>query len=52
MPYDSMNDMLEMIDNSGKEKYKCTNCGIINESDGEAPSHCVKCENTKFYKIK
>ena len=51
MTHESMNDMLQLINKSGKEKYKCTSCGIINESDGGAPSRCVKCENTKFYRL-
>lgn len=33
------------------EKYKCTSCGIINESVGGAPPRCIKCENTKFFKV-
>lgn len=52
------NDMEEMTKfNSGNkekrraERFRCTNCGIINESSGGAPSHCIKCENTKFFKL-
>jgi rubrerythrin len=33
------------------EKYKCASCGIINESMSGAPQRCIKCENTKFFKI-
>lgn len=33
------------------EKYKCANCGLINETSGGAPKNCVKCDNGKFYKL-
>lgn len=41
----------EHFNNSKVEKYKCANCGIINETGGGAPKHCIKCDNSKFYKI-
>ena len=33
------------------EKYRCANCGVINESKNGMPKHCIKCDNTKFYKL-
>lgn len=40
----------EIMQQSG-DKYKCSNCGIVNECNGVPPAKCIKCENTKFYKI-
>lgn len=32
-------------------RYKCTNCGLINESEGTAPKNCNKCDNTRFIRL-
>lgn len=41
----------EILDNSGYDKYRCANCGVINESKDGMPQHCIKCDNTRFYKV-
>ena len=37
MTHESMNDMLQLINKSGKETYKCPRCVIINERDRRPP---------------
>ncbi len=32
-------------------RYKCTNCGLINETEGAAPENCVKCDNARFIRL-
>ncbi|MFA6867271.1 MAG: hypothetical protein WCR54_07120 [Clostridia bacterium] len=36
-----------------KTLYRCSNCGVIHECDGDTPPRsCLKCDNNKFYKVK
>lgn len=32
--------------------YRCSACGVVQESGGNPPSACVKCDNEKFYRVK
>lgn len=49
---DSRAKPVEPVDNKKKTFYRCTNCGIVHETDGTPPDFCLKCDNDRFYKIK